>query len=130
MASSALASLEMMRRVSQEAVQGASMDLTGRQFALLLAIFMREGPHTVRDLAAALDLPKPAVTRALDVLERHGLVRRKRDQKDKRDVRIHRTVKGAVFLYDYGASVSEYARDTVAPIIIPAEAFLGARAAA
>ena len=112
MASNAMASLEMMRRVSEETIQTGALDLTARQFALLLSIFMRPGPHTVRDLATALDLPKPAVTRALDVLEKQGLVRRKRDKKDKRDVSIHRTVKGAVFLYDYGASVADYARQT------------------
>jgi DNA-binding MarR family transcriptional regulator len=112
MAANPMASLEMMRRVSEETLRTGPVDLTARQFTLLLTIFMRPGPHAVRDLAAALELPKPAVTRALDVLEKQGLVRRKRDQKDKRDVSIHRTVKGAVFLYDYGSSVVEYARET------------------
>lgn len=112
MAANPMASLEMMRRVSEETLRTGPVDLTARQFTLLLTIFMRPGPHAVRDLAAGLELPKPAVTRALDVLEKQGLVRRKRDQKDKRDVSIHRTVKGAVFLYDYGSSVVEYARET------------------
>ncbi|MHA6287498.1 MarR family transcriptional regulator [Maricaulis sp. CAU 1757] len=108
----AMASLEMMRRVSADAVQGSVADLTARQFALLLAIFMRPGPHAVRDLALDLGLPKPAVTRALDALERQGLVRRKRDRADKRDVSVHRTVKGAVFLYDYGENVALRAEET------------------
>jgi DNA-binding MarR family transcriptional regulator len=121
MASQAMTSLEMMRRVSADAVRGAAADLTARQFALLLAIFMRPGPHNVRDLAQLLDLPKPAVTRALDVLEAHGFIRRKRDRADRRDVSVHRTVKGAVFLYDYGETVAHRAEETAAcPLWIPA----------
>ena len=121
MPSQAMTSLEMMRRVSADAVRGAAADLTARQFALLLAIFMKPGPHAIRDLARQLDLPKPAVTRALDVLERQGFVRRKRDRADKRDVSVHRTVKGAVFLYDYGEAVAHRAEETrTCPSWIPA----------
>ncbi|WP_300527217.1 MarR family transcriptional regulator [Maricaulis sp.] len=112
MASQAMQSLEMMHRVSADTVREASFDLTARQFAVLLAIFMRPGPHAVRELASRLDLPKPAVTRALDVLEKYGFVRRKRDRADKRDVSVHRTVKGAVFLYDYGENVAHRAEET------------------
>jgi hypothetical protein len=61
------------------------------------------------------------VTRALDVLERQGFVRRKRDREDKRDVSVHRTVKGAVFLYDYGERVAVRAEETrTCPTWIPA----------
>jgi DNA-binding MarR family transcriptional regulator len=121
MASQAMISLEMMRRVAADAVRGAAADLTARQFALLLAIFLRSGPHSVRELAQALDLPKPAVTRALDVLERHGFIRRKRDQLDRRDISVYRTVKGAVFLYDYGETVAHRAEETATcPPWIPA----------
>jgi DNA-binding MarR family transcriptional regulator len=121
MATQAMISLEMMRRVSADAVRGAAADLTARQFAVLLAIFMRPGPHAIRDLSKFLTLPKPAVTRALDVLERHGFVVRKKDRADGRDVSVHRTVKGAVFLYDYGESVAHRAEETAAcPSWIPA----------
>ena len=51
MPSQAMTSLEMMRRVSADAVRGAAADLTARQFALLLSIFMKPGPHAIRDLA-------------------------------------------------------------------------------
>jgi DNA-binding MarR family transcriptional regulator len=114
MASQAMQSLEMMRRVSADALQGVTADLTTRQFAILLSIFMRPGPHAVRELSLELELPKPAVTRALDVLERLGFVRRKKDQDDRRDVSVHRTVKGAVFLYDYGETVTHRAEETAA----------------
>ncbi|MBR9825969.1 MAG: MarR family transcriptional regulator [Alphaproteobacteria bacterium] len=112
MASQTMRSLEMLHRVSTDTVKSADVDLTSRQFAVLLAIFMRPGPHAVRELAKHLDLPKPAVTRALDTLERMGFIRRKRDRADKRDVSVHRTVKGAVFLYDYGENVVHRAEET------------------
>ncbi len=112
MASQTMRSLEMLHRVSTDTVRSADVDLTSRQFAVLLAIFMRPGPHAVRELAKHLDLPKPAVTRALDTLERQGFIRRKRDRDDKRDVSVHRTVKGAMFLYDYGENVVHRAEET------------------
>lgn len=112
MASQAMRSLEMLHRVSSDTVRSAAVDLTSRQFALLLAIFMRPGPHAIRELARQLDLPKPAVTRALDALERQGFVRRKKDREDKRDVSVHRTIKGALFLYDYGENVANRSEET------------------
>ena len=112
MASPAMKSLETLHRVSTETVRAGDVDLTSRQFAVLLSIFMRPGPGSVRELSTRLGLPKPAVTRALDVLERHGFVRRKRDRADRRDVSVHRTVKGAVFLYDYGENVASHAQES------------------
>ena len=78
MASAAMTSLEMLHRVSSEGVRAGDVDLSSRQFAVLLSIFMRPGPDSIREVSARLDLPKPAVTRALDVLERNGFIRRKR----------------------------------------------------
>jgi len=113
MASAAMISLEMLHRVSSEVVRAGDVDLSSRQFAVLLSVFMRSEADSIRDLSTRLDLPKPAVTRALDVLESHGFIRRKRDRTDKRDVSVHRTVKGAVFLYDYGENVASHAEESV-----------------
>jgi DNA-binding MarR family transcriptional regulator len=41
------------------------------------------------------------VVRALDTLGRLDFTRRKRDQSDKRNVLIQRTVKGSVFLSEF-----------------------------
>ncbi len=81
-------------------VRQDSIDLSARQQALLLQIYLEPAPHTVRGLAAALQVSKPVVTRALDTLSTMGLVRRKRDEADKRNVLVQRTVKGAVYLTD------------------------------
>jgi DNA-binding MarR family transcriptional regulator len=52
----------------------------------------------VRGLAEKLGVTKPVVTRALDSMGRLGLVSRKRDPADRRNVLVQRTVEGALFL--------------------------------
>ncbi|MSO70630.1 MAG: MarR family transcriptional regulator [Alphaproteobacteria bacterium] len=89
-----------MRAALAEIVRSDAPDLTSRQLALLLTVFMAPGPHTVRALAETLRLPKPAVTRALDRLEELKFLKRRRDASDRRSVEVHRRVKGAVFLSD------------------------------
>ena len=69
--------------------------------AILLTVYIEEPPHTVRGLAAALKISKPAVTRALDAMGRLDFIRRKRDETDRRNILVQRTVKGAVFLNDF-----------------------------
>ena len=73
-------------------------DLSARQLGVLLTVYLTEGPHTVRGLAAALNVSKPAITRALDRLGELDLARRKTDPADRRSVLVQRTVKGAAFL--------------------------------
>ena len=43
-------------------------DLTLRQIAILLHIYLVPPPHTVRGLAATLGVTKPVITRALDTM--------------------------------------------------------------
>jgi DNA-binding MarR family transcriptional regulator len=76
---------------------------------------MTPPPHTVRGLAALLDVSKPAITRALDRLSILGLARRKRDETDRRNVLVQRTVKGAVFLTDFAALIAAAAREAEPP---------------
>ena len=79
-------------------VRGDRPDLTARQMAILLAVYLGEGPHTVRGMAADLAISKPAVTRALDRLGDLDLTRRKIDPADRRSVLVQRTPKGAAYL--------------------------------
>jgi DNA-binding MarR family transcriptional regulator len=55
----------------------------------------------VRGLASTLNISKPAISRALDRLGRLGFIRRKRDDADRRNVLVQRTVKGSVFLTEF-----------------------------
>ena len=76
-------------------------DMTQRQFALLLQVYLGPPPHTVRGLATELSMSKPAVTRALDRLSALGLLKRSPDAVDRRSVLVKRTVAGAIFLRDF-----------------------------
>ncbi len=73
-------------------------DLTQRQMAVLLTVYLDDGPHTVRGMAAHLGVSKPVVTRALDRLGHFDLARRKVDMADRRSVLVVRTPQGAAFL--------------------------------
>jgi DNA-binding MarR family transcriptional regulator len=75
-------------------------DLSARQLGVFLTCYLVDGPHTVRGLAADLNVSKPAITRALDRLGELDLARRKVDPMDRRSVIVQRTLKGAAFLRD------------------------------
>lgn len=94
--------LELWRRATIEGVRRVGTDLSARQLAILLQVYLTPPPHTVRGLAALLGISKPAVTRALDRLGRDGLARRKPDEADRRSILVQRTVKGSVFLSELG----------------------------
>ena len=82
-------------------------DLSARQIGVFLTCYLRDGGHTVRGLAAELNVSKPAITRALDRLGELDLARRKVDPLDRRSVLVQRTMKGAAFLRDLRAIMSE-----------------------
>jgi DNA-binding MarR family transcriptional regulator len=97
--------LDLWQRVSVASVRQDAPDLSARQMALLLTVYLTPPPHTVRGLAEILHVSKPAVTRAVDRLSELGMVKRKVDDKDRRSVLIQRTVKGSVFLREFGDTI-------------------------
>jgi DNA-binding MarR family transcriptional regulator len=97
--------LDLWRRVTVETVRSEAPDLTARQMAVLMTVRLGSPPHTVRGLAAALNVGKPAITRALDTLSRLGFVQRRRDPKDGRNVFVERTPKGDEFLTQLGETI-------------------------
>ena len=94
--------LGLWHAVAVGQVLAAEQDLTLRQMAILLQIYLVPPPHTVRGLAARLEVSKPVITRALDTMGAMGLVDRIRDDKDRRNVIIKRTVQGALYLERFG----------------------------
>ena len=105
-----LTALALWLDVTLASVRSELPDLTQRQLAILLHVYLMPPPHTVRGLAATLNVTKPAITRALDTLGRTGLLKRRRDDADRRNVLIQRTVKGSIFLSDFGDRVTESAK--------------------
>ena len=103
--------LSVWRGAICESVRRDGPDLSARQMAILLTVYLSPPPHTVRGLSADLKISKPAVTRALDRLGSLGYLKRRTDAADRRSVLIQRTVKGSVFLRDFGDMASEVAKE-------------------
>ena len=82
-------------------------DLSARQLGVFLTCYLQEGAHTVRGLAAELNVSKPAITRALDRLGELDLARRKVDPMDRRSILVQRTLKGAAYLRELRAIMAE-----------------------
>ena len=97
--------LGLWQRVSLAEVRDDAPDLTLRQMAILLTIYLEPPPHTVRALAARLGVTKPVITRALDTMGAMKLVSRHRDEKDRRNVLIKRTVEGALYVERFGDAI-------------------------
>ncbi len=93
--------LGLWRKALVESVRRDGPDLSARQLALLLTVYLVDPPHTVRGLAHTLNISKPAITRALDRLSVLGFIKRKRDTEDRRNVLVQRTVKGSVYLSEF-----------------------------
>ncbi len=107
--------LHLWQTVLVNTVRDDRPDLSMRQMALLLTVYTTSPPHTVRGLAKTLNISKPAVTRALDRLCGIDLARRKRDDTDRRNVLIQRTVKGSVYLTELGELIVRKALTLPAP---------------
>ena len=103
--------LKLWHDVTLDLVKDGEQDLSARQTAILLTIYLEAPPHTVRGLAAKLGVTKPAITRALDTMGKMELVSRRRDDVDRRNVIVQRTVKGALYVERLGDLVVARTRD-------------------
>ena len=93
-----------------ETVRVEGPDLSMRQWAILLTVYLNPAPHTVRRMAEEFRIPKPAISRALDSLSILGLIKRVRDPKDKRIVIVQKTPDGALFVDDFARIVEQGSR--------------------
>jgi DNA-binding MarR family transcriptional regulator len=101
--------LDFLRGTIIAIVRRDDPDLTSRQLSVFLLCYSHDDEKTVRGLAGALDIPKPAVSRVLDHLTEIDLLRRKPDPRDRRSVLTQRTSKGTAFLRELKKIVSEAA---------------------
>ncbi|WP_373505946.1 MarR family transcriptional regulator [Aestuariivirga sp.] len=102
--------LTLWHDVSLSMVKDDEPDLSIRQMSILLTIYLEAPPHTVRGLAGKLGVSKPVITRALDSMGKLELVTRRRDEKDRRNVLIQRTVKGALYLERLADTIGNISR--------------------
>ena len=73
-------------------------DLTQRQMALLLTVYLTPEAQTIRGLAHGLEISKPSVSRALDRLTEYQLIMRRTDPLDRRSVLVQRTAQGQAYI--------------------------------
>jgi DNA-binding MarR family transcriptional regulator len=103
--------LRLWQQVSLSEVRADTLDLSFRQAAILLTVYLDPPPHTVRGLAAHLRVSKPVITRALDTLSAMKLLDRHRDEADRRSVLVRRTVDGALYVERFGDVIIARARE-------------------
>lgn len=102
--------LTLWHDVTLRMVRDDEPDLSVRQTGVLLTVYLETPPHTVRDLARKLKVTKPVITRALDSMGKLQLVSRRRDDRDRRNVLVQRTVKGALYVERLSDMIGELAR--------------------
>jgi DNA-binding MarR family transcriptional regulator len=101
------AQVGLLRDTVVALVRRDGADLSVRQLGVFLTCYLNDGGHTVRGLAAELNVSKPAITRALDRLGKLDLARRKIDPLDRRSILVQRTTKGSAFLRDLRSIMTE-----------------------
>jgi DNA-binding MarR family transcriptional regulator len=106
--------LRLWHDVVLDIVRDGEQDLTARQLAVLLTVYLEPPPHTVRGLAAKLGVTKPVITRALDTMGRLGLLSRRRDANDRRNMLVYRTLEGSLAVERLGDVI--VARHTALPL--------------
>jgi DNA-binding MarR family transcriptional regulator len=102
---------ELLRATIIELVRREEKDLTCRQLAVLLICYLKDGPHTVRDLATQLAVAQPAITRAIDRLEQLALAKRSPSPSDLRSIIVDRTAAGHAFLAELRRVMATTAAD-------------------
>ncbi|PSJ59071.1 MarR family transcriptional regulator [Kumtagia ephedrae] len=103
--------LRLWQQVALSEVEAGRPDLSMRQMAILLTVYLDPPPHTVRGLAARLGVTKPVITRALDTMGAMKLLTRRRDETDRRNVLVGRTVEGALYVERFGDVIIAAARE-------------------
>lgn len=72
----------------------APHDVTWAQFTLLLHLARRGGPSRISEIAAAIELTQPAVTKVVQKFVNQGLVEVRRDDADARNRPVRITAEG------------------------------------
>lgn len=105
-------SLRLWFEALADSVRSDEPDLSARQMAIMLTVYLTDGPHTVRGLTSDLAISKPAVTRALDHLAELDFVFRVKDPGDRRSVLVNRTEPGEKFLNSFADIIASARQKT------------------
>ena len=101
----------MLREVIVALVRREGPSLSAHQLAVFLTCYLASERQTVRGLAAALNVSKSVITRALDKLGEMQLTRRIPDPADRRSILVEHTITGMKLLAELRGIAQEVARD-------------------
>ena len=107
----AVRALNFWHGVTANALRQMPVDLSARQTAVLLNVYLVAGTHSIKSIADELAISKPAVCRAVDALEKAKLVKRIRDRGDKRNVLLQRTAKGSSYLNEFAGIILSVSKE-------------------
>ena len=77
----------------------SGIDISSDQWSVLMALSEKDGPSQT-DLAIKLYKVRSNITRILDIMEKMGLIERKRSSADKREYNVFITAKGKKMIPD------------------------------
>ena len=103
--------VSILREVIVSLVRRDGPALSSHQLAVYLTCYMKDQDHTVRGLAADLNVSKSVITRALDKLGELDLARRQPDPSDRRSILVERTQAGRRLLEDLQGMAQSAARN-------------------
>ena len=106
--------LALWKDVTIASVASDMPDLTARQTAVLMCVYLEEGPHTVRSLAARLKVTKAVISRAIDRLKSYNYILRADDPRDRRSIVLRRTPDGINYLRAYANLIQQEMPDVLA----------------
>lgn len=108
--------VHMLREVIVTLVRRDGPALSAHQLAVYLTCYLKSGDHTVRGLAADLNVSKSVITRSLDKLGEMDLTRRIPDPSDRRSILVERTAVGSELLNELRETVSKVAEAWREPV--------------
>ena len=106
---------KLVRQTFKRALREAGAGVTIHQWVLLNQLSMQDGISQL-DLARAVHKDAPTVTRIIDLLEDHGLIRRGADADDRRKFLIHLTGAGKKVVAQVAPLVAQFRKQMFAGI--------------
>lgn len=104
--------LGFWQRVTLRTMKDMEQDLSSRQIGILLHVYLHTQQHTIKSISEQMGISKAAICRAVDALSAANLLKRKKDEQDRRNVYIQRTIQGSVFLSDFADIIAQEAEWT------------------
>ncbi|MEM9599606.1 MAG: MarR family transcriptional regulator [Pseudomonadota bacterium] len=116
---SSTVALALWKDVTVASVAGDMPDLSARQTAVLMCVYLEEGPHTVRSLASRLNVTKAVISRAIDRLKSYDYIKRADDPRDRRSIVLRRTPDGIRYLQAFAELIQSELPDGLGQSRVP-----------